>query len=118
MNRLQVTFRGFPPSDALSSKIGEHADKLHKTFERINACHVTIEQPHRHHNHGRMFHVNIVIEVPGKEIAITRPGSDHENAYVACHEAFKTAKRRLQDYSALLKREIKEHSQPDVSTAA
>lgn len=110
MNRLQLTYRGFPPSEALSQRIDELAEKLHKAFERITSCHVIIEQPHRHHSQGRTFHVSVVIEVPGKEIAITKHGTDNENAYAAASEAFKAARRQLREYARVLHGEVKEHS--------
>lgn len=113
MNRLQLTYRGFPPSEALSRRIDELADKLHKAYDRITSCHVTIEQPHRHHAQGRSFHVSVVIEVPGKEIAITRHGTDHENAYAAATEVFKAARRKLREHARVLHGEVKAHSRPE-----
>lgn len=112
MNRLQLTYRGFPPSEALSDKIREHADWLDETFDGIVACKVVVEQPHRHQQQGKKFHVNVVLEVPGREIAVTRTGLDRENPYQAVNDAFRAARGRLLRYVDLLRGEVKDHSRP------
>lgn len=110
---LSIAFHGFPPTEWLSSLIGEQAEKLERYFPRIISCRVVVEQPHRHHRHGKQFNVRIALGVPGKEIVVTRSPSHHvdnEEVHEAVLEAFRIARRRLQDYARTLRGEVKAHS--------
>lgn len=95
---IDVVFRDMAPSPMVDVFVRRWATRLHKSFERIEACTVVIEQPHRHHEHGRRFHVRIQLAVPGESIVISHePGVDagHEDVYVAVRDAFRAARRRL-----------------------
>ena len=99
---LQITFRNMSPSQAVEAKIKQRAAKLKRFFENILSCKVTIEAPHKHHNKGSIFQVNIDVTVPGKEIVVSRePGLNHahEDIYVAVRDAFAAARRQLEDYT-------------------
>ena len=99
---LQITFRGMSPSDALSEHIRDSADKLEQFFDGITGCHVVVEEPHRHHQQGKHFHVRLDLHVPGKNIVVDRDHGDrasHEDAYQAVNDAFDAARRQLQHYA-------------------
>ncbi len=113
---LQITFRNFPPSDALEAKIRQQAEKLNRFSDRIISCRVTIETPHRHHRQGQIYYVRIDLTVPQGELVINRHPSQHqshENLYVAIRDAFAAAQRRLQSYAAVQRNETKVHEIPD-----
>jgi ribosomal subunit interface protein len=102
---LQITYRGMSPSDALSEHIRGHADKLEQFFEDIVGCHVVVEEPHRHQQQGKHFHVRVDLHVPGKDIVVGREHGDrssHEDAYQAVNEAFDAARRQLRHYAEAL----------------
>src|SRR5882762_5578129 len=85
----QLTFRDFPPSSALSDLIQKKADKLDEFFNSITSCRVVIEAPHRHHQHGRHYHVRIDLTVPGGELVVDRDPESrkmHEDAYAAVED--------------------------------
>ena len=106
---LQITFRGFSSSDALSHVIREEADKLEEFYDRITSCRVVIEQPHRHHRKGKHFHVRIDLTVPGTELVAGRDPADNEgfeDPFVAVTESFRAARRMLQDW-AQRRRDVK-----------
>lgn len=99
-------------SPALESRARELAARLEKFSPQIMHCHVVIEAPHRHKHQGELYDVRIDITVPGKEIAIrrTRPADhSHEDAYVALRDAFKAARRKLQDYERERRQDVKTH---------
>jgi cold shock CspA family protein len=96
----QITFHGIDPSPAVEAKALEYAGRLDRFADRIMGCRVDIEQTGQHHHKGRLYRVRIDLTVPGGEIAIDRdPGKDHrhEDVYVALHDAFEAARRRLED---------------------
>jgi ribosomal subunit interface protein len=99
---LQITFRGMNTSEALSEHIRDSADKLEQFFDGITGCHVVVEEPHRHHQQGKHFHVRLDLHVPGKNIVVDRDHGDrasHEDPYQAVNDAFDAARRQLQHYA-------------------
>lgn len=98
---LQITSRTFPLTPAIEEAIREKVDKLHRYYNRITGCHVTLELTPKGQHQGKIYQVRIDITVPGKEIVVNRnPDNDHshEDLYVALRDAFDAAKRQLQDY--------------------
>ena len=49
---LQITFRDIPRSEALEADIREKAAKLDQFYEKVMACRVVVESPHKHHHKG------------------------------------------------------------------
>ena len=110
---LQITFRNFNHSDSLESVIQQKAQKLEQFSDQITSCRVVIEEDHKHHHKGNLFHVRIDITVPGEEIVVSRePQADHshEDPYVTVRDAFDAARRQLEDYQNIVKRKVKLHS--------
>jgi len=99
---LQVSFLGMEPSPAVEARIREKAAKLERFSTRIVGCRVTVEAPHRHHRHGKLYSVRIDLSVPGKEVSVSHTGPlnhAHEDVYVAIRDAFDAAGRQLQDHA-------------------
>lgn len=127
---VQITFRNMPASDALTARVQEEAEKLDEFYPRITSCRVIIEAPHRHHKRGEQLHVRIELGVPGTEIVVRHEPSLHSavqhgaeeewakhlEAYpqskdinVAIRDAFKSARRQLQDYARRQRGQVKVH---------
>ena len=109
---LQVDYKNFEDHPDLNPLIEEQVQKLEKYFDRITSCHVVLSKPHNHHNQGHHYHVHLDVHVPGNTIAITREpekNERHEDIEPAIRDAFKTAKRKLQEYSDRLRSETKRH---------
>ncbi len=107
----EITFRGFPHSDALEADIRQKLDKLDRFFEHIMSCRVVVELGHRHHQ-GNLYHVRVLITVPGRELVVSRDPAEHqahEDAFVAVRDAFDAARRQLEDYARELRGDIKSH---------
>lgn len=104
---LQITLRDMPNSQALEMHIRDKIRKLESLFEHVISCRVVVEMPHRHHQQGKEFAVNIDLGVPGNEIVVNR--RHHEDPYVALRDAFDAARRQLEDYVHKMRREIKAH---------
>lgn len=117
---VQITFRNMPPSDAVAARVQKEAEKLDEFYRRITSCRVMIEAPHRHHKSGEQFHVRIELGVPRGEIVVRHEPSLHsavqrgdeeewekhlearpqyKDIDVVIGDAFKAARRRLQDYA-------------------
>ncbi len=88
---IEITFRGFPHSDAVETRIREKAAKLEQFCDNIIGCRVAVELEHQHQHQGNLFHVRIDLNIPGKQIVVSREHHDkqsHEDMYVALRDAF------------------------------
>ena len=112
---LQVSFRNMDSSEAVEAKVRDSVAKLETYFDRLTSCRVMIEAPERRHRKGKLYHVRVELGVPGREIVISRhPGDQHahEDVYVAVRDAFKAARRQLEDYARKLDGRVKTHEVP------
>lgn len=112
---LQITFHQLEPSPALEADVRKWVDELEKFFDRIVSCRVLIEAPHRHRHQGRLYRVRIEIGVPGDRIVVRRSPDEHAahfDAYVAVRDAFREARRQLEDYVRRLRGDVKSHVGP------
>lgn len=110
---LEITFRGMSSSPSVEAAIRHWVARLEHTYHRIQRCAVIVEMPHQHHRQGNQFHVRIDLTVPGREIAVSRdpernPG--HEDVYDALSDAFRAARRQLQDHARIRRGDIKHHA--------
>ena len=97
---LQITFRDLDHSDDIESYVRTRAEKLETVGSRIVKCHVNIEPPHRHKQHGRHYRVRLDLAIPGRELVIDRcpdESRDTEDVYAAIDHAFDHAVRRLRE---------------------
>lgn len=91
----EITFHGVDHSDAAAAAVARWVMWLEHFHDRITKCSVTISQPHKHQRQGRVFQVGVVLEVPGREIALTH--FVHSDVYVAIANAFRAVRRELLD---------------------
>jgi ribosome-associated translation inhibitor RaiA/cold shock CspA family protein len=113
----EITFRGFPPSEAMEAKIRERIARLERLHGLITGCRVVVESEHRHHNKGNLFQVRIDLTVPGSELVVSRdPDQDHshEDPYVVLRDAFDAMERRLESFSQRRRGDVKNHAVPQV----
>ncbi len=107
---VEITFRDMPASEALEAKIQEKAQKLLQVCDRIISCRVVVEANHKHQNKGNLYHVSIDLTVPGQEIVVSRDPSAnqaHEDAYVAVRDAFNAARRQVEKFASVNRRQSK-----------
>ncbi len=109
---LEITFDNLERSPAMEARVRDLVTQLEKVGPQIIRCHVTIEAPHKHHRQGNLFHVSLRITVPGREIAVSHDHqADHarEDPYVALRDAFRAARRQLQDHVREQRGDVKTH---------
>jgi len=111
----QITFRDVEPSAALETAINDKMAKLEEFYDQIIACHVMVEQPHRHHHQGRIYSVHIDITLPQGKVVVSRNPQDnhaHEDFHVALRDAFDAAYRQLEDFQRRQRGDVKAHELP------
>jgi ribosome-associated translation inhibitor RaiA len=95
--QITTTFRDMTPSPALEAAAQRWFARLQRVAPRMVACDVTVEQPHRHQQHGSAFQINVVLVIPGAKLAVTH--QSHEDAHIALADAFRAARRQLLDHA-------------------
>jgi len=127
---LQISFRNMKPSEAVEARVREEVAKLETFYKGIMHCRVVVELPHRHHKSGDLYHVRIDMTVPGAEVVVKREPSlqtglrqvdtekqsksyeahpAHKDVFVVIRDAFKEARRQLQDYARRVRGQTKAH---------
>lgn len=127
---LQISFRDMETSPAVEDRIRDEVGKLSEFYRPIIGCRVIVEIPHQHRQIGNRFHVRIHLKVPGGEIvAEHEPGlhasvrdfgiekrskdqevaAPHKDVYVAIRDAFKSARRQLEDFAREQRGDVKHH---------
>ena len=94
----RITFRHLQPSAAMEELVREKTAKLLRLHEKISSCEVVIEEPHRSHKKGDLFHVRVHLVVPGGEIVVVRDpteATEHEDPKIAIRDAFEAARKQL-----------------------
>jgi hypothetical protein len=102
MITVTVTFRDMHPSPSVDALVRRWATRLERVDPRVQRCEVTIDQPHHHQQRGTRFRVQLLITLPGKEIAVTHePGQDdaHDDVRVAVRDSFRAARRQLEEHA-------------------
>ena len=108
---LRITFQNTPSRDAIRRLIEEQADHLEQFFGRMTACHVVFKLPDGNHRTGGPFEVTVHIKMPGGHtVDVGRtPQRDERfsDPQFAVSDAFRRARRRLQDRAKVMRHEVK-----------
>ena len=111
MIQPQITYRGMPHSEAMDARIVQYARKPEAAHPRVTMCHVIVGESDRRKQQGNLFEVRIDVHVPGHEIVASR--KEHEDAYVAMHEAFTAVHRQLEQDIERQRGHVKRHAEPE-----
>ena len=127
---VQITYRNMEDSTEAEQWVQGETAKLDKYYRRITSCRVLIEVPHARREWGRVYHVRIDLVVPGEELVVKHKPTlgttarqvgrkrvskrleienPHKDLHLAIRDAFKTARRRLQDYARRQRGNVKRH---------
>jgi cold shock CspA family protein len=119
---LQVDFQGVPKTPQVKDAIEKHVAQLEQRYGRVTSCRVSLRAPGGHHQNGGLYEVNIQLALPnGREVNVGRiaPADErHADLTFAINDAFKRARRRLQDNVRRLRGAVKQHDGPPTATVA
>ena len=87
-----VGSKNFKVTSAIRDFIEHHVSKLHKVHHKISQVQVHLESVARKQNDPLANQVTVDVEVPGKDVVVTKSNS---NMYVAIANAIKIAFRDL-----------------------
>jgi ribosomal subunit interface protein len=106
---LRITGRQIALPASVESLIRDRAAKLERYYRRLVGCEVVVEGPGNRHRSGAPYRVRIDLKVPDHEITVDRHNA--QDLAVAIRDAFKAAKRQLEDYSRVRRGEKKLHEE-------
>jgi cold shock CspA family protein/ribosome-associated translation inhibitor RaiA len=109
---LQIAFRNVPHSERLSRAVEEQVARLENLYDRIVACRVVLDMPHRQHAAGNLYQVRIDLSVPGREIVVNREPNgqaEFKDLDAALTHAFDAATRQLENFMRQRKSLVKHH---------
>lgn len=112
---LQIAFEHVEHSDPIETRVREEAEKLEEFYGRITSARVVVSCPQHRHQKGDTYQVRIHLTVPdAADIVINRDPAvtgAHEDVYVAIRDAFKAARRQLQDIVRERQGHVKVHQE-------
>ena len=111
---LEIVFHNLDRSPSVEEAVRERVAKLEHFAHNITSCRVTVEAPHRNHQQGNLYSVRVDLRFPGGEAVASRAPDahhSHEDVYVALRDAFKAARRQLQDRIRVQRGDVKRHPQ-------
>lgn len=117
---IEVDFQGMDANEEMQGTVAKHIAQLEDRFGRLTAGRVVVKAPSGHHRTGGLYEINIRLALPdGREVNIDRtPQNDERYADLnfALNDAFKRARRQLQDQVRKLQGQVKQHEGPPIGT--
>lgn len=117
---VEIDFQGMPAKPEIRSAIIKHVADLEQRSGRVTACRVVLKAPGGHHRTGGLYEVNIRLTLPdGREVNVDRTAQAderHSDLNFAINDAFKRARRQLQDHVRHLQGQVKTHEGASIGT--
>jgi cold shock CspA family protein/ribosome-associated translation inhibitor RaiA len=120
---VEIDFHGLTASERLRGCVMKNISTLEQRFGRITACRVVVKAPSERHRTGGACEVAIRLSLPqGRQVDIARSEKPEKaadrlaNPVVAINDAFKRARRRLQEEARRMRGLVKSHNGPPVAT--
>jgi cold shock CspA family protein/ribosome-associated translation inhibitor RaiA len=116
----EIDFQGMDAKPDIRTALTKHVAELEQRCGRITACRVVLKGPGGHHRTGGLYEVNIRLALPdGREVNVDRTAQAderHSDMEFAINDAFKHARRQLQDQVRELQGQVKHHESPPIGT--
>ncbi len=116
----QIDYQGMSATPKIQEAIEKHVADLEQRCGRVTACRVVLKAPGEHHRKGGLYEVHIRLALPdGREVNVGRtPPADerHSDLEFAINDAFKHARRQLQDHVRRMQGQVKRRESPPVGT--
>jgi len=117
---VEIDFQGMDAKADVRETIAKHVALLEDRFGRITAGRVVLKAPGGRHRTGGLYEINIHLALPeGRDVNIdhTRQNDErYSDLNFALNDAFKRARRQLQDQVRKLQGEVKSHESPPIGT--
>jgi ribosome-associated translation inhibitor RaiA len=110
---VEIDFQDVDATPECRRAITTHVAQLEQRFGRVTSCRVSLKGPGPHHRSGGLYEVHIQLALPdGREVNVGRTAKAderHSDLAFAIGDAFKRARRQLQDHARRLQGQVKQH---------
>ena len=110
---VEIDFQGMDAKEDIRTTIAQHVNELEQRYGRVTAGRVALKAPGGHHRTGGLYEVNIRLALPnGREVNVDRTAQKderHADLNFAINDAFKRARRQLQDQVDRIQGNVKQH---------
>jgi len=110
---VEVDFQNLSATPEIRRAIDKHVAELEDRYGRVTACRIVVKGPGEHHRTGRLYEVNIHLALPdAREVNVSRTTQSDKRAIdlnQAIANAFKRARRKLQDEVDRMRGDVKHH---------
>jgi ribosome-associated translation inhibitor RaiA len=110
---VKIDIQGVDGNLEIRTVIAMRVAELEKRYGRVTACRVILKGPGGHHHTGGLYEVHIRLALPnGREVNVERTAQAderHADLTFAINDAFKRARRQLQDHVRRLQGQVKNH---------
>ena len=117
---VEIDFQGMDARPEIHTAIAKHVADFDQRFCRVTAGRVVLKGPGGHHRKGGLYDVNIRLALPdGREVNVDRTAQAderHSDLTFAINDAFKRARRQLQDSVRELQGQVKHHEGSTIGT--
>ena len=119
---IEIDFQGMNARPEIQADIAKHVAELEQRFGRVTAGRVVLKAPGSHHRTGGLYEVNIRLALPdGRDVNVDRTAKAderHSDLTFAINDAFKRARRQLQDRVRELQGQVKHHEGAMIGSVA
>jgi cold shock CspA family protein/ribosome-associated translation inhibitor RaiA len=119
---LEIDFQGMDRNHGVREDVAKHVAEFEERFGRITACRIVVKAPSGHHRTGGLYEINIRLALPnGREVNVGRTAMADErqsDLTFAINDAFKRARRQLQDQTRHIQGMVKTHESRPIGTVA
>lgn len=120
--QVEIDFQDMAATPDVQDTVVRHLQEFEDRFGRITAGRVILKGPGGHHRTGGLFDINIRLALPeGREVHVGHTRQDDEryaDLDFAINNAFKRARRQLQDQVRKLQGAVKVHTGQPIGTVA
>jgi ribosome-associated translation inhibitor RaiA len=107
---VKIGFQGGDASPALTEMINQEVEALERLYGRLTSCQVTVRVPDNHHRTG-FYSVHVRLAMPGNSDVVVDQQPDNDDRLTipqfAITDAFRRAKRQIQDRAKKMRGETK-----------
>lgn len=116
----EIEFQGLAATPKIEEAIAKHVAQLEEFWDRVTACRVVLKGPGHHHQAGGLYEVHIRLALPdGREVNVRRTATADDrrtDLTFAIDNAFKRARRQLQDQVRRTQGQVKHHKGLPIGT--
>jgi len=109
---VEIDFQNLAAAPEVREAVEKHVAELDR-YGRVTACRVVIRGPGGHHRTGGLYEVHIHLTLPDeREVNVSRTTQSderHADLNFAIANAFKRARRQLQDEVRRMRGDVKHH---------